>query len=114
MDGFEQRVIALIANLDNVKFWHRNLERGKGFYINGFINHYPDFIVVLNTGHILLIETKGDHLDGSDSEKKILLGQTWANKAGDKYRYYMVFDQKHVDNAYTLPDLLNQIKQFFV
>ncbi len=40
-----------------------------------------------------MIEVKGDHLDGSDSERKIMLGTTWANKAGDKYRYFMVFDK---------------------
>lgn len=59
MDGFEYRVISQIANLDNVKYWHRNLERGKGFYINGFINHYPDFIIKMKSGKILLIEVKG-------------------------------------------------------
>lgn len=44
-DGFEREVINDVANLENVEFWTRNLERGKGFCINGFINHYPDFII---------------------------------------------------------------------
>ena len=112
VDGFEYRVISQIANLDNVKYWHRNLERGKGFYINGFINHYPDFIIKMKSGKILLIEVKGDHLDGSDSERKIMLGTTWANKAGDKYRYFMVFDKKRVDNAYDLSSFIDLLKQF--
>ncbi len=111
VDGFESRIISQISNLENVKFWHRNLERGKGFYINGFINHYPDFIIAMNSGEILLVETKGDHLDGSNSEQKILLGRNWANKAGAKYKYFMVFD-KPVENAYSLSDFLSLIKQF--
>lgn len=109
-DGFETRVFNQIANLGNVLFWHRNLERGKGFCINGFINHYPDFLVMLKSGHILMIETKGDQLDGSDSESKIALGTTWANKAGAQYRYFMVFDNKKVDGAYTLPELAQIIE----
>jgi len=111
VDDFEYSVITEIANLGNVLFWHRNFERGKGFFINGFVNHYPDFIVVLKSGEVLLIETKGDHLDGSDSEDKIKLGRMWANKAGAHYRYFMVFDQKKVYGAYTLSKLLMLIKK---
>lgn len=42
----ETPVIQSVANLDNIIWWHRNLERGKGFVINGFLNHYPDFVVL--------------------------------------------------------------------
>ena len=111
VNGFEARIISAISNDDNVLFWHRNQERGKGFYINGFINHYPDFIVVLKSNRILLIETKGDDRDNSDSEQKLELGKTWANKAGDNYRYYMVFDKKAMNGAITIKELLNKIKQ---
>lgn len=110
VDGFENNVISQIASLDNVSFWHRNQERGKGFYINGFINHYPDFIVVLASGKVLMVETKGGHLDGSNSEQKNTLGRSWANKAGEKFKYFMVFD-KPVEGAYSLPDFLNIAKQ---
>lgn len=111
VNGFEASVISAISNDDNVYFWHRNQERGKGFFINGYINHYPDFIVKLRSGHILLIETKGDDRDNSDSEKKLELGTTWANKAGDMYRYYMVFDKKAMDGAITVKELLAKIEQ---
>ncbi len=107
MNDFEKKVIHEIANLENVEFWHRNLERGKGLLINGFINHYPDFIVKMKNGKIVIVETKGDHLDGSDSHKKIKLGEKWASKAGEQYRYFMVFETKKVDGAKTLPELLN-------
>lgn len=106
MNSFEKRVINEVANLESVVFWHRNLERGKGFQLNGFINHYPDFIVKMKNGKTILIETKGDHLDGSDSIKKLSLGEKWASKAGDKYRYFMVFENKKLDGAKTISELL--------
>lgn len=109
-NGFEERVITQISELDNVVFWHRNLSRGKGFEINGFINHYPDFIVKLRNGKILLIETKGDHLDNSDSMDKIRLGKMWESKAGDNFRYYMVFDSKKLDGAKSIGELIDIVK----
>ncbi len=90
-------------------FWHRNPERGKGFCIHGFINHYPDFIVRTRSGKTILVETKGDDRDNSDSRNKLELGKTWANKAGDNYRYFMVFDQKGLPDAYTLHDFIEII-----
>lgn len=111
VNDFESKVISAISNEDNVYFWHRNQERGKEFFINGFINHYPDFIVKLKSGQTLLIETKGDDRDNSDSARKLELGTAWANKAGSQYRYYMVFDKKAMDGAITIKDLLGKIEQ---
>ena len=110
MNDFEKKVIYDVANLDSVVFWHRNLERGKGFLLNGFINHYPDFIVKMKNGKIILIETKGDHLDGSDSLQKLRLGAKWASKAGDNYRYFMVFDSAKLDGAKTVAELIEILK----
>lgn len=47
MNDWEYKVINAVAALGNVLFWHRNPERGVGFGISGYINHYPDFIVRL-------------------------------------------------------------------
>lgn len=110
-NDFEARVISQIAALPNVQFWHRNLERGRGFYINGNINHYPDFIVRLESGKTVLIETKGDDRDNMDSRAKLRLGQIWQSLSGIEFRYYMVFD--HNDNlagALTLAQLTERIK----
>ena len=41
-----------------IRWWHRNIAR-TGFAINGFINHYPDFIVRTRSGKIGIIEAKG-------------------------------------------------------
>lgn len=106
MNEFERKIINDVANLDNVVFWHRNLERGKGLQLNGFINHYPDFIVKTAKGKIILIETKGTHLDGSDSISKLHLGNKWAASAGENYRYFMVFEKERLDGAKTISDLL--------
>lgn len=111
MNNFENAVISQVANLDNILYWHRNPERGQGFCINGFLNHYPDFIVQTKSGKIILIETKGDDRDNSDSENKLSLGQYWANQAGKDYRYFMVFDKTRLDGAYTVAQLMEILKQ---
>ncbi len=106
MNGFEERIINEIANLGNIAFWTRNIEK-KGFRINGFLNHYPDFIIHTKSGKTILLETKGDHLD---AEQKIRLGNLWASKAGNNYRYFMVYERRTVDGAYKLDEFLNIIK----
>lgn len=110
MNSFEQDVIMNIAALDNVLFWHRNLEKGKGFALNGFdSNHYPDFIIYTRNKNLILIETKGDHLDNDDSKTKNLLGKKWAEKAGDNFKYFMVFQSKEVQNTYTAKSIIQII-----
>lgn len=110
MNNFEYRVIQKVADLDNVLFWHRNLEM-KGFCINGYINHYPDFIVVTKKGIIIMLETKGDDRQNPDSAAKLKLGKTWASTAGPKYRYFMVFDNKPLPGAHSLNDFIALLSQ---
>ncbi|MCR9065184.1 MAG: DEAD/DEAH box helicase family protein [Cytophagales bacterium] len=99
--NFETSVIMDIASLPNISFWHRNLGRGKGFAINGYkSNHYPDFIVVTNSGNIILLETKGDDRDNPDSAAKRRLGEKWANIGGADYHYFMVYDTISPEGAY--------------
>ncbi len=107
INGFEEKVINEVANLENVLFWTRNIER-KGFCINGFINHYPDFIIVTKKGKIVILETKGDHLD---AQNKITLGNIWASKAGNEYRYCLVYEERNVNGAYTTDDFLKFLKE---
>ena len=111
-ENFEAKVIRQVVSLDNVVFWHRNLEKGKGFYLNGFINHYPDFIVRLQSGITALIETKGADRDNSDSALKVRLGNVWESESGKMYRYYMVFENnENIDGSITLPVLLDRLRQ---
>lgn len=106
MNGFEERVINEIANFSNILFWTRNNDR-TGFRINGFINHYPDFIIQTKTNKTIVLETKGDHLE---AEQKIKLGNLWASKAGNKFRYFLVYDKREVNGAYQLDDCLELIR----
>ena len=105
-NDYEAGIINEVANLDNVEWWTRNIEK-RGFYINGFINHYPDFIIKTKKGKIVILETKGDHLD---AEKKIRLGNMWAGKAGNDYRYCLVYNERNVDGAYTKSEFLEMMK----
>ena len=107
-NDFEAEVINDIANLDNVEFWTRNKERSE-FCINGFINHYPDFIIKTKKGKIVLLETKGDHLDAAS---KIKLGNLWQNKAGNDYRYCLVYRARRTEGAYTKEEFLNQMRNW--
>lgn len=106
VNGFERQVINEVANLDNVEWWMRNRER-TDFRINGFINHYPDFIIRTKRGKIILLETKGDHLDAAN---KILLGNLWANQAGSNYRYFLVYQNRHEDGAYTYAEFIDILR----
>lgn len=108
MNSLEARVINEIANLENILFWHKIVER-KGFCINGFVNHYPDFLVQTKNGKTVIIETKGDDRDNSDSIRKLKLGEAWASKAGNDFRYFMVFDDKGIDGSYRLDKFLPMI-----
>ena len=105
-NDYEKEIINTVANFDNTEWWTRNLEM-RGFFINGFINHYPDFIIKTKNGKIILLETKGDHLD---AEKKIKLGNLWANKAGNEYRYFLVYKEREVDGAFTKSDFFEIYK----
>ncbi|MDR3164798.1 MAG: DEAD/DEAH box helicase family protein [Synergistaceae bacterium] len=95
MNKLETRVAWELDNMSNIKWWHRNISR-TGFNINGYVNAYPDIIAMTRNGRILMIEPKGDHLENSESTRKAHIGSVWANKAGEKYRYYMVFDNKNL------------------
>ncbi|MGG4441648.1 DEAD/DEAH box helicase [Brevibacillus fortis] len=93
VNNFEYKVINELVALDNVKWWHRNIDR-RGFNINGYLNHYPDFILMTKSGKLILVETKGDHLENAESKRKVKLGRSWQHQAGNLYRYYMVFEHK--------------------
>jgi len=107
--GFEELVISEVAGLPNVLFWTRNIER-RQFKINGFVNHYPDFIIYTNRHKIILLETKGDDRDNSDSEAKIRLGKAWESKAGSAFKYFMVFNKQQMPGAYRLDEFLKLLR----
>lgn len=112
MNNFENKLIDVVVGLDNIKWWHRIIDR-KGMRLNAFINHYPDFMIMMKCGKLVLIEAKGDYLDGDDSKTKLKLGRTWQAQAGQMYRYFMVFEDKNLgmDGAYTLDKFVEMLKE---
>lgn len=112
VNGFELKVIEKVSSLPNIKLWHRNMDRLE-FCINGYLNHYPDFIVMTNSGKIVMVETKGEHLTSNDdSREKAELGKIWQAQAGANYRYYMVSENDIASNpdAMSFDKFLNIIK----
>ena len=112
---YERKVIWELSALDNIKWWHRNIAR-KGFAINGAVIAYPDFMVMTNSGKILLIETKGDQLKNDESQVKSEIGAKWAAKAsmtGRLYKYYMVFQTKNPDyeGAYSYDRFMEIVRE---
>ncbi len=65
------------------------------------------------SGKLILVETKGDYLDGDDSKAKLDLGRKWQEQAGRLYRYFMVFENKELgmDRAYTLDKFADMMKE---
>ena len=117
VNNLESKVIRGVADLDNIVWWHRNLERSKGFCINGFLHHYPDFIVLTQSKNIIVLESKGDDRDNSDSKDKLKLGKIWesqanqiAHETGYRYHYMMVFEGNPIEGAYTTADVLKLIE----
>ena len=96
MNEQEIKLVWELSALDNIKWWHRNISR-LGFCINGSINAYPDIIAMTESGRILLIEPKGDHLENDESKLKAKIGDAWSNNTDKRVRYFMVFDKKSPD-----------------
>ena len=111
MNGLERDLVLELTAVPSVRWWHRNIAK-QGFKINGFINHYPDIIIMTQRGNIVLVETKGEHLKNDDSMQKVRMGRAWQNAAGKKYRYYMVFRDADckVDGMISMSDFLDILK----
>ena len=113
MDGDEDELVQKIAALPNVKWWHRIKERVPGlFRINGYRPIYPDFIVRTNKGCIVMVEVKGNHLNGSDAQDKMFLGKKWEAAAGYNYKYFMVFRKPEdaIEQAMDFNAFLNTLR----
>ncbi|WP_167142027.1 DEAD/DEAH box helicase [Canibacter zhoujuaniae] len=112
MNKDEMDFAGRFSSLENVRWWHRNIER-KGFCINGPLNHYPDFILMTQSGTVVIVEPKGEQLKNDDSRRKLTLGRKWADMAGSKYRYFMVFQDgvTPLEGAYTMSEFLRILEQ---
>lgn len=119
MNAFEASVLGIILENSDIKlrFWHRIDEnRTYSFYINAFINHYPDFLFLTEKGTVILLETKKTHWNTNNAELRLRLGKEWENAAnqlndGRKYKYFMVFEEKDVlTGSVSVSQVLNIMK----
>ena len=111
MNKLEQKLIVELTALPNVRWWHRNIAH-QGFAINGFIKHYPDILIMTQSGKLICAETKGEHLKNDDTREKIALGKAWRTAAGSDFRYYMVFenDENLLPGAVSMSQFIDTVK----
>lgn len=107
-EGEEFDCAQAIDHLAEVDYWVRNVAKSE--YAFKFPTStdffYPDFVVKLKDGRILVVEYKGEHLLGtSDTEEKQMVGELWARKSGGKCIFYMAVKK---DNSNRM--IYNQLK----
>ena len=91
--GEEFECADFIANrLDGVRDWIRNVERKPGAFSlpTSKQRFYPDFLLRMQDGRVLVVEYKGAHLyDDPDQAEKRRIGELWARRAGKGYGFVM-------------------------
>lgn len=97
-NGEEFQCAQAIDSLPGLKFWIRNVARHpNSFWLpTATDKFYPDFVVQLEDGRLLVVEYKGAHIaEGPDTAEKRIIGQLWEKKSGGKGRFIVV--EKMVD-----------------
>lgn len=63
----EQEFACYLDEHKALEWWHRNVAKSGQYYVQGWRKNkvYPDFIFAVNDKRIVIIETKGDQLDGN-------------------------------------------------
>lgn len=93
MNGEESECASIIDGHPNVEYWVRNLERQEqhSFWLQTSTDKfYPDFIVKLKSGILLVVEYKGaDRYDILDSQEKRFIGQFWEAVSNGKCFFLM-------------------------
>lgn len=73
-NNYEQQVACYLDSEEAVRWWHRNVAK-RQYGVQGWRKPkiYPDFIFALSAAggveRLMIVETKGDHLAGSDDTK---------------------------------------------
>jgi len=92
MNGEEAECAAFIDGLEEVEYWVRNLEREDfSFWLpTSTDKFYPDFVVQLKDGRILVVEYKGaDRWSDDDSKEKRLIGEVWEKRSSGRCLFIM-------------------------
>lgn len=113
MNNFEIKMIGKLSSSPNIKWWHRNISR-KGFPINGYVTAFPDIIAMTNSGLVLMIETKGDQLENSESREKSEIGYEWDRSSGNNFKYFMVYQMKSpgYNGSYSYDEFIDILENF--
>ncbi|MBL9177016.1 MAG: hypothetical protein JNM65_03070 [Verrucomicrobiaceae bacterium] len=92
--GEEFRCAQFIDGLPEVQWWVRNLERqpAHSFWLQTSTDRfYPDFVIQLKNGRIIVVEYKGENLRSTDDTKeKARLGKLWEERSGGLCLFEMV------------------------
>ncbi|MDP1587565.1 MAG: DEAD/DEAH box helicase family protein [Prosthecobacter sp.] len=92
--GEEFQCAQFIDGLLEVKWWVRNLERqpAHSFWLQTSTDRfYPDFVIQLKNGKIIVVEYKGMNLStNDDTEEKERLGKLWEERSGGQCFFEMV------------------------
>jgi len=66
-NGDEQGFACYLDEHKALVWWHRNVAKAGQYFLQGWRKHrvYPDFIFAKSNNHIVVIETKGDQLEGN-------------------------------------------------
>ncbi|MFH0991297.1 MAG: DEAD/DEAH box helicase family protein [bacterium] len=93
MNGEESECAYIIDSHSNVEFWIRNLDRQElhTFWLQTSTDKfYPDFIVKLKSGKILVVEYKSEvAFSNDDSKEKRFIGQFWEAESDGKCLFIM-------------------------
>ncbi len=90
--GEEEECAKFLDGLSEVEFWVRNVGRGRyAFSLQTPTDRfYPDFVVKLKDGRILVVEYKGaDRWSNDDSKEKRNIGELWANRSDGQCLFVM-------------------------
>lgn len=112
--GEEFECAKAIDTLGEVKHWIRNLVRRDqaSFWLplaDG--RFYPDFVVELQDGRMLVVEYKGDaYVTNDDSVEKRAVGELWAESSQGKCLFIMAVmqDKQGRDTRQQILDLIEQ------
>lgn len=92
--GEEFQCAQFIDSLPEVQWWVRNLERQPvhSFWLQTSTDRfYPDFVIQLKSGKILVVEYKGaDRATNDDTKEKERLGKLWEERSGGLCFFEMV------------------------
>ncbi len=92
-EGEEFECAVFIDKLPQIAYWVRNLERrlDSSFWLQTSTDRfYPDFVVLLKDGRILVVEYKGaDRWSNDDSREKRALGELWMSRSENRCLFVM-------------------------